>query len=523
MSRKFLTAIDLNTNELQNAVIQGLSSDPTGIAGRIYYNTGGDLKFYNGTAWKTISTGAGSFTLGTTTINLGSTTGTIEGMTSITSTDFVGALTGNASTATKLATARAINGVNFDGSAAITITANTTNSLTIGTGLSGSSFNGSSAVTIALSTAGTAGTYTKVTTDAYGRVTSGTTLTSSDIPDISGTYLTSSTAASTYLTQTNAASTYAPKSSPTFTGTVTVPDPENPTDAANKRYVDDKVAGLTWKASVNLLADSDVALTGTSGTLVIDGHTALSSTHDGYRILLTNQTTGSEEGIYVYSDAGSGYTLARAADADTYQELLGATVFVSEGTLYGNTSWVQSNHYITSFTGQDWVQFNGAQTYSAGDGLTIDGNEFNVVGTTDRITVGADSVDIASTYAGQSSITTLGTIATGTWSATEIAVANGGTGATTAGEARTNLSSTSFALPQKYAADCGSLTSSGGVVTFTVTHNLGTTDVTVSLKDTATKALVEADVVITDTNTVTISWNSASTVTSGAYRAVVIG
>jgi len=61
-----------------------------------------------------------------------------------------GALTGNASTATTLQTARNINGVSFNGSADITITANTTNALTIGTGLSGTSYNGSAAVTIAV-------------------------------------------------------------------------------------------------------------------------------------------------------------------------------------------------------------------------------------------------------------------------------------------------------------------------------------------------------------------------------------
>ena len=60
-----------------------------------------------------------------------------------------GALSGNATTATTLATARTINGVSFDGSANITITANVTNALTIGDGLSGTSFNGSAAVTIA--------------------------------------------------------------------------------------------------------------------------------------------------------------------------------------------------------------------------------------------------------------------------------------------------------------------------------------------------------------------------------------
>ena len=68
------------------------------------------------------------------------------------------ALSGNASTATKLATARTINGVAFDGSANITITANTTNTLTLGTGLTGTSFNGSAAVTAAVSYGTTAGT-----------------------------------------------------------------------------------------------------------------------------------------------------------------------------------------------------------------------------------------------------------------------------------------------------------------------------------------------------------------------------
>ena len=91
-----------------------------------------------------------SVTIGSTSVSLGATVTTFAGLTSVTSTSFVGALTGNADTATKLATPRNINGVAFDGSAAITITSNTTNTLTIGTGLSGTSFNGSGAVTIAI-------------------------------------------------------------------------------------------------------------------------------------------------------------------------------------------------------------------------------------------------------------------------------------------------------------------------------------------------------------------------------------
>jgi hypothetical protein len=242
-----------------------------------------------------------------------------------------------------------------------------------------------------------------------------------------------------------------------------VAEPVDGTDAATKNYVDNAVTGLDWKASVNLLANSNIALTGTSGTLVIDGHSALDDSDDGYRLLLIAQTTAADKGIYVYSDDGSTYTLTRAADADTYQELINSSVYVSEGTTYGNTGWVQSNHYLTSFSGQSWVQFSGAGAYSAGAGLGQSGTEFfvNVAadggieitsdalqlktslagngltyttgvlavgGTADRITVGSDSIDIASTYVGQSSITTLGTIATGTWQGTIVSPTYGGTG-----------------------------------------------------------------------------------------------
>ena len=69
-----------------------------------------------------------------------------------------GSLTGNAYTATKLETARNINGVSFDGSSSITITANTPNTLTRGTGLTGNNFNGGSATTWAVSYGTSAGT-----------------------------------------------------------------------------------------------------------------------------------------------------------------------------------------------------------------------------------------------------------------------------------------------------------------------------------------------------------------------------
>jgi len=261
---------------------------------------------------------------------------------------------------------------------------------------------------------------------------------------------------------------------PNGTGTVDVTssritgvaEPVNPSDAATKNYVDNAVTGLDWKMAVNLLSTANVALTGNTNTVTIDGHATLTSTHSGYRILLVGQSTAANNGIYDYTDNGTTYTLTRSADADTYQELIGTSVYVMEGTSYASTGWVQSNHYLTSFSSQNWVQFSGAGAYTAGAGLTQTGTQFDVNvaasggieivsdalqlkstlagngltyssgvlavgGTADRITVNADTVDIASTYVGQTSITTLGTVATGTWNATTIATTKGGTGLTT--------------------------------------------------------------------------------------------
>jgi len=164
----------------------------------------------------------------------------------------------------------------------------------------------------------------------------------------------------------------------TLDGGLTTADPTVNLGIANKQYVDNAIAGLHWKSAANLRADSNVALTGTAGTLVIDGHAALVAADSGYRILLNGQTTASENGIYTYSDNGSTYTLARSTDADTYQELDGAAVYVLEGTLYEGTAWVQTEYTLTSFSGQVWNQFGASTTYSAGTGLTLTGTTFSI-------------------------------------------------------------------------------------------------------------------------------------------------
>lgn len=281
----------------------------------------------------------------------------------------------------------------------------------------------------------------------------------------------------------------------------------NPTDTshvATKAYVDSFVQGLDTKASVRAATTADITL---SGTQTIDGVSLIA----GDRILVKNQTDQTANGIYVVA-AGS---WSRSQDADGNSEVTpGMFVFVEEGTANGDNGYVlTTNGTITlGTTNLVWQQFSGAGQITAGDGLTKSGNTINAVGTTDRISVSADAIDIASTYAGQTSIITLGTVGTGTWQGTAVGVLYGGTGATTASGARTNLGATG-----KHAQDVGN----GSATSIAVTHTLNTTDVTVQVFEKSSGAAVIPDITITSTSQVTLDFAVAPT--TNQYRVVVVG
>ena len=127
------------------------------------------------------------------------------------------------------------------------------------------------------------------------------------------------------------------------------------------------------------------------------------------------------------------FVLTRTPDADVFSELTGgAFTFVEEGTANADNGYVLTTNGTPTLgtTAITFEQFSGAGQISAGAGLTKTGNTIDVVGTIDKITVSANALTIASTYVGQSSITTLGTITTGTWNGTAIVTTSGGTGLT---------------------------------------------------------------------------------------------
>ena len=282
--------------------------------------------------------------------------------------------------------------------------------------------SGATAISVTLASVGTAGTYTKVTTDAKGRVTAGTTLSASDIPTITASKISDfdTQVRVSRLDQMAAPAASVAFNSQKITG---LADPTAAQDAATKNYVDSVAQGLDVKLSVRAATTANITL---SGTQTIDGVAVIA----GDRVLVKNQTTTNQNGIYIV--AAGAWT--RSTDTDTWAELVSAFTFVEEGTVNGDTGWVSTVNAggTIGTTAVTFSQFSGAGTYIAGAGLTLTGSTFDIGGTANRITVNADTIDIASTYVGQTSITTLGTIGTGTWNATAIGVTKGGLGLTAA-------------------------------------------------------------------------------------------
>ncbi len=193
--------------------------------------------------------------------------------------------------------------------------------------------------------------------------------------------------------------------------------PTNAKELVTKQYVDNLISGLDAKAAVKVATVTNISLT---GLFAIDGITI----NNGDRILVKDQINAEENGVYV-ADAAS---WQRANDALSLST--SSYFFVAEGSTNGDSGWLLTTDGVINVgvTPLTFVQFTGTGQISAGSGLSKTGNIINVGGTTNRITVNADSIDIASTYEGQPSITTLGTITSATWNAGKIDALYGGTG-----------------------------------------------------------------------------------------------
>jgi hypothetical protein len=243
----------------------------------------------------------------------------------------------------------------------------------------------------------------------------------------------------------------------TTTGTISSA-PSGPTSIVNQAYVDSVAQGLSFKSPANYTTTANITLSGLGIQSGGDWATTLTS---GMRVLVKNQTASADNGIYV---AASG-AWSRSSDANTYDELLAAYLFVLSGTLYGGSAWVDTNQPggTLGTTPITFVQFSNNAIYTAGTGLTLTGFQFSITPVGTAGTYGsASSVPVFVTNAsGQitsvtntsiaisgsqitsgtigtsylsgsyTGITGVGTLTAGTWNASTITVPYGGTGATT--------------------------------------------------------------------------------------------
>ena len=243
-------------------------------------------------------------------------------------------------------------------------------------------------------------------------------------------------------------------------------DPGNPQEAATKNYVDSVVRGLDWKQEVVAASTGNVTIASPGTSL--DGVTLTAQD----RILLKDQTTANQNGIYVWTASGS--ALTRALDATTGLQLSGATVTVQRGTVNADRIYrcTADDPITVGTTNLPWVQVGaggGGEIVTAGAGLTKTGTTLDV-GQGTGIIVSADAIAVDTSL-----------------------------------------------VARKYATAVGN----GSLTSIPVTHNLGTRDVVVSVYNATSYEEVLVDNVRTDANTVTLSFATAPT--TGQYRVVVSG
>ncbi len=389
--------LDLDEGELRNAVLQNLSTEPSPIAGRVFYDTDDNaIKVYNGSAW--VILGAG-FTQEQIEDLVGAmVTGNVETGITVTYDDGAGKIDFALSDEYLQDVAGAM--VSGGTESGITVSYDDTNArfdftVTDAPLLGGqnSAYHLARANHTGTQTASTISDFAEATSDQVGTMVTGNTETG-----IAVTYDDSDNTLDFVVGVLN--------SLPAPTGDLSL-NSQKITNLANGTAATDAVtvgqlnsvsSGIDWKASVR-------AATAAAGTLAssfengdtIDTNVTLVT---GDRILIKDQAAGAENGIYTVNASGAP---TRATDADASAEVTGGlAVWVNEGTANADTGWVlTTNDAITlGSTSLTFTQFSGLGQVTAGNALTKTGNTLDVAVDSTTVEISGDALRLAATAAG---------------------------------------------------------------------------------------------------------------------------
>ena len=184
--------------------------------------------------------------------------------------------------------------------------------------------------------------------------------------------------------------------------------PTAASDAANKSYVDNVVQGVIVRPSVLAATTGDLGATynNGAGTLTLSANTTLDidGVTDwvlGETLLVKDQLDAIQNGAYevtTVGDANTAWVFTRSEYSDETPEIAGSFHFVTDGDTYRNTGWVatvtDAESFVLGVGDITWVQFSGAGSYSAGDGLTLTGTDFSVNVDDSTIEINTDTLRV---------------------------------------------------------------------------------------------------------------------------------
>ena len=526
---KHLNNLNLNKNELQNAVIQNLATAPASpVAGQVYYDTvEAALKVWNGTIWE--SSALSGVTSDAGELNI------LDGATlTVTELNYVDGVT--SAIQTQIDTKAPLASPTFTGT--VTLPSGTVTSAMIADGTIVNADISSSAeiVDSKLATISTAGKVSNSATTATATAGNSTIVARDSSGNFAAGTITAALAGNAS-TATALATTRAIQVSGDVTGTANFDGSAAinivTTIAANSvalgtdttgDYVASLVAGTgvtltnnTGEGATPTIAIGQAVGTGSNVTfndLIVSGNLTVSGTTttvNTAEILLEDNIITLNSGEIGTPSANAGIEIERGTSANTalrWNESTGKWETTNDGTNY--YAIVTTNTAAAQVTAAAVIAAAGGDG-TAGQAITTNGAGVlvftSIVGTTEASIISAVGADGAAGAV-------LSTNGAGDLSfVTSVPLANGGTGAITAPLARANLGATT-----KVSASVGN----GSATSIVVTHSLNTRDLQVQLFEVASPyAQVFTDVELTTADTLTLTFSVAPS--ASQYRVVIIG